>query len=154
MGGTSVSASASPMARETGACVGRRSAMALGLAGLTAMPMASHASYALYQSSETTMAERKASGDWQRSIGSDTATLQEIQADILRKRPQNALKAQKPPQYCAGQTSAVSPFLENRCQVIGVSKADQSNAMVDGFGNMNVGVYNSLSAEDRRKAEM
>lgn len=102
-----------------------------GAATLTALPTPGHASYALYAASLDTINERKASGDWQKSIGSDTSALQEIQAGIAKKRPSYNQKAQKAPQYCAGQTAAVSPMMENRCQNIGVSKADQSNAMTD-----------------------
>ena len=113
---------------------GRRQFMAsivAGAAALTALPTPGHASYALYAASLDTITERKASGDWQKSIGTDTSALQEIQAGIAKKRPSYNQKAQKAPQYCAGQTAAVSPMMENRCQNIGVSKADQSNAMAD-----------------------
>jgi hypothetical protein len=114
---------------------GRRqfmASLAAGAAALTALPTAGHASYALYAASLDTITERKASGDWQKSIGTDTTALQEIQAGIARKRPTYSQKAAtKVPQYCAGQTSAVSPMMENRCVNIGVSKADQSNAMAD-----------------------
>lgn len=113
---------------------GRRRVLASFAAGagmLMAMPAPSQASYALYSASQSTMAERKATGDWQKSIGSDTTALQEIQAGIAKKRPQSELKAKRAPQYCAGQTAAVSPMMENRCGIIGVSKADQSNAMTD-----------------------
>lgn len=136
---------------------GRRqfmASLAAGAAALTALPTAGHASYALYAASLDTITERKASGDWQKSIGTDTTALQEIQAGIARKRPTYSQKAAtKVPQYCAGQTSAVSPMMENRCVNIGVSKADQSNAMADSYGNMNVGAYTSLSAEDKARAE-
>ena len=100
------------------------------LLALAAAPLPSHASYALYQASYDSYGERKATG-FVPVATSDTATLSAIQGDIQRKRPQSALKAKKAPQYCAGQTSAVSPMLENVCANIGVSKADQSNAMVD-----------------------
>ena len=72
---------------------------------------------------------------------SDKATLRQIQSDISSKRPQYAVnKAKKKPQYCAGQTASVSPLLENKCETIGISKADQSNTRIDDFGNMNIGV--------------
>ena len=132
--------------------MGRRAAVGGGLLAFSALPAPSYASYALYSASETTMAERKATGDWQRSIGSDTETLESIQANIVRKRPQ-AAQSKRAPQYCAGQTSAVSPLLENRCGIIGVSKADQSNALTDSYGNMNVGVYNSLSGQEKARVE-
>ena len=73
----------------------------------------------------------------------DKATLRSIQADIAVKRPQySTIKLKKKPQYCAGQTASVTPMLENICENIGLSKADQSNTMRDEFGNMNIGVYN------------
>lgn len=106
------------------------SAASASLMALAATPLPSHASYALYQASYDSYGERKATG-YVPVATSDKATLSAIQNDIQRKRPQSALKAKKPPQYCAGQTSAVSPMLENVCANIGVSKADQSNAMVD-----------------------
>jgi hypothetical protein len=126
----------------------------VGPAALTALPTPGHASYALYAASLDTINERKASGDWQKSIGTDTSALQEIQAGIAKKRPTYSQKAAtKVPQYCAGQTASVSPMMENRCQNIGVSKADQSNAMADSYGNMNVGAYTSLSPEEKARAE-
>ena len=84
----------------------------------------------MYQASQETFAERKATG-YVPVATSDKATLAAIQDEISRKRPQSELKRKKPAQYCAGQTAAVSPMMENRCQNIGVSKADQSNAMTD-----------------------
>ena len=107
------------------------SALVGGSAALTMLPAPSLASYALYQSSYDTIQDRKASGDWQKSIGSDKETLQDIQAAIARKRPQNPNKPKKAPQYCAGQTASVTPMYENMCANIGVSKADQSNSMAD-----------------------
>ena len=106
------------------------SASGASLLALAALPLPAHASYALYQASYDSFGERKATG-YVPVATSDRATLSAIQTDIQRKRPQSALKAKKAPQYCAGQTSAVSPMLENVCANIGVSKADQSNAMAD-----------------------
>jgi len=127
-------------------------AAAAAAAALAAVPGAGHASYALYQASYDSYDERKKTG-YVPVATNDRESLAQIQEDILKKRPQSAMKAKKPGQYCAGQTSAVSPFLENICSNIGVSKADQSNTMSDDFGNMNIGVYNSLSAADKMKAE-
>jgi len=132
---------------------GTRRAFLASLAGsaaaLGALPAPSFASYALYQSSYDTINERKATGDWQKSIGSDKETLADIQKEIAAKRPAYSRKPAKAPQYCAGQMSAVSPMYENMCANIGVSKADQSNSMADSFGNMNVGT--STSAAEREK---
>jgi hypothetical protein len=89
-----------------------------------------HASYALYQSSYDTFQERKATG-YVPVATNDRESLAEIQAGIRKKRPLSAMKPEKAPQYCAGQTSSVSPMLENICANIGVSKADQSNTMSD-----------------------
>lgn len=72
----------------------------------------------------------------------DKATLKSIQGDIATKRPQYAkMKATRKVQYCAGQTSSVTPLLENKCETIGLSKADQTNTQRDEFGNMDIGVY-------------
>ena len=92
---------------------GRRGFLAslAGAAALGTMPAPSFASYALYQSSYDTITERKATGDWQKSIGSDTQTLADIQADIAKKRPSS--KPKKAPQYCAGQMASVSPMYES-----------------------------------------
>jgi hypothetical protein len=126
----------------------------LSAAGATALlaaiarPPPAAASYALYQASQTTFQERKATG-YVPVATDDRASLAEIQDGIAARRPQyNRVKAKKPPQYCAGQTASVSPFLENICAEIGVSKADQSNTMVDSFGNMNIGLYTEA---DRQK---
>ena len=104
------------------------------------VPAPGHASYALYQSSYDSFQDRKATG-YVPVATSDVDTLAQIQKDIARKRPQNANKPTKAPQYCAGQTASVTPMLENVCANIGVSKADQSNTMLDEFGNMNIGVF-------------
>jgi len=119
---------------------------------LGGMPAPISASYALYQASYETYTERKATG-YVPVATDDSATLQQIQEDILKKRPQSERKAKKPPQYCAGQTSSVSPFLENVCGNIGVSKADQSNTISDNYGNMNIGSYGELSGADKMRAE-
>lgn len=72
----------------------------------------------------------------------DRATLRSIQSDIAQKRPEYLKKkATKKVQYCAGQTAAVTPLLENKCETIGLSKADQTNTQRDDFGNMNIGVF-------------
>lgn len=121
---------------------------ALGGALANAAPDSASASYALYQSSYDSFQDRKTSG-YVPVATNDRESLAEIQKGITVKRPMSRNKPQKAPQYCAGQTSAVTPMLENRCQIIGVSKADQSNAQADAFGNMNVGAYTSMSGAER-----
>ena len=102
---------------------------ALGGLAAAALPTSpAHASYALYQSSYDSFQERKAT-NYVPVATSDTQTLEDIQAQIRRKRP--STKPAKAPQYCAGQTASVTPMLENVCANIGVSKADQSNTMTD-----------------------
>jgi len=134
----------------------RRQLLSSGMVAATwalgGMPAPTSASYALYQASYDTYSERKATG-YVPVATDDSATLQQIQEDILKKRPQSERKAKKPPQYCAGQTSSVSPFLENVCGNIGVSKADQSNTISDNYGNMNIGAYGELSGADKMRAE-
>jgi len=134
--------------------LGRREQLQLAgsslLAVLSAAPQPASASYALYKAAGDTMAERKASGDWK--PGSDRATLSAIQDDITRKRPGSPNKMKKPPQYCAGQTSGVQPMLENICGNIGISKADQSNAQVDNFGNMAIGIGTETAEYKRYRA--
>jgi len=71
----------------------------------------------------------------------DRATLKSIQGDIAVKRPEYLKKKKtNKVQYCAGQTASVTPLLENKCEIIGISKADQTNTQRDEFGNMNIGV--------------
>ena len=65
---------------------------------LGGMPAPTSASYALYQASYETYTERKATG-YVPVATDDSATLQQIQEDILKKRPQSERKAKKPPQY-------------------------------------------------------
>ena len=105
-----------------------------------ALPRGAEASYALYQASQASFDERKATG-YVPVATNDRATLAEIQAEIAVKRPRSERLQKKPPQYCAGQMAAVQPMMENVCANIGISKADQSNTMRDDFGNMNVGTY-------------
>jgi len=125
---------------------------ALGLAAAVLQPLPAHASYALYQSSYDSFQDRKTTG-FVPVATNDRESLAEIQAGIRRKRPQSSQKPTKAPQYCAGQTSAVSPMLENICANIGVSKADQSNTVTDAFGNMNIGTYTSLDQSERAAAD-
>jgi hypothetical protein len=110
------------------------------LAAIATAPPAS-ASYALYQASYDTYSERKAT-NYVPVATNDRESLQEIQQGIAQRKGVAYTKkaATRKKQYCAGQTASVSPFLENRCDEIGMTKADQSNTMVDEFGNMNVGV--------------
>ena len=84
----------------------------------------------------------------------DRATLKSIQGDIAMKRPEYLKKkATKKVQYCAGQTAAVTPLLENKCDTIGLSKADQTNTQRDDFGNMNIG-ETSCATEARGGSEI
>ena len=110
----------------------RRDLLAGGLAaiGSFAAVAPAHASYAMYQSSYDDFQDRKKTG-YVPVATSDRETLAQIQADIRKRRPQSSLRPERAPQYCAGQTSAVTPMLENVCANIGVSKADQSNTMTD-----------------------
>jgi len=126
--------------------------LAGGVAALGGLATPAHASYALYQSSYDTFQDRKATG-YVPVATDDRASLAEIQKDIRRKRPASAMKPERTPQYCAGQTSAVTPMMENICSNIGVSKADQSNTMTDAFGNMNIGSYTSASGAERAAQE-
>lgn len=132
-----------------------RSAAHVGAAALVtaavALPPPAHASYALYQASQNSYTERKATG-YVPVATNDKATLASIQEDILKKRPASALKVKKTPQYCAGQMASVQPMMENICSNIGLSKADQSNTMVDDFGNMNIGVYNEAYKKAQAQA--
>ena len=111
------------------------------LAAALGAPSPAQASYALYSASQQSFTDRKATG-YVPVATSDKASLAAIQDEISRKRPANPMKMKKPPKYCAGQMASVQPMMENVCANIGISKADQSNTMVDEFGNMNIGVYN------------
>ena len=111
------------------------------LAATLGTPAPAQASYALYSAAQQSFDDRKATG-YVPVATSDKASLAAIQDEIARKRPVNPLKVKKPPKYCAGQMASVQPMMENVCANIGISKADQSNTMVDDFGNMNIGVYN------------
>ena len=115
-----------------------------------AAPQSASASYALYQSSYDSFQDRKAT-NYVPVATNDRESLAQIQRDIQKKRPSS--KPAKAPQYCAGQTSAVTPLLENRCGIIGVSKADQSNSMTDAFGNMNIGSYTTSTGAERAAAD-
>mmetsp|Transcript_135 Transcript_135/g.486 ORF Transcript_135/g.486 Transcript_135/m.486 type:complete len:144 (-) Transcript_135:708-1139(-) len=110
-------------------------------ASLLAAPHAAQASYAMYAASQKSFEERKADKNWKPVATSDRETLAQIQADIAKKRPRSERLAKKPPQYCAGQMSMVSPMMENMCANIGTSKADQANTKLDSYGNMNVGEF-------------
>lgn len=113
------------------------------------LPGRAEASYALYQASQSSFDERKAT-NYVPVATNDRATLSEIQDEISRKRPRSERQLKKPPQYCAGQMAAVQPMMENVCANIGISKADQSNTMRDEFGNMNVGTYTDILQSKRR----
>jgi len=122
------------------------------------VPRPAHASYALYQASYDSYNDRKATG-FVPVATNDIATLKDIQKDIAKRRPGFSEKrARKGTQYCAGQMSAVSPMMENICgnidARIGISKADQSNTMVDQFGNMNIGAFGAQAAEAKRLRDL
>ena len=131
-------ASAPPSCRRE-VLAGAGAAAAIALLGL---PTRAQASYALYQASQDSYADRKSTG-FVPVATNDKATLKGIQSDIAERRPQyRAVKAKKKPaQYCAGQTSSVQPMLENICAEYGLSKADQSNTAQDEFGNMQIGLF-------------
>jgi hypothetical protein len=108
--------------------VSRRSILgaALVAAGgaLGAFPRPASASYALYSASQASFDERKKTG-FVPVATDDKASLQEIQDDLDRKRPER-LRKPKRVVYCAGDTAANTPFLTNGCTTFGVSKADQT----------------------------
>jgi hypothetical protein len=83
----------------------------------------------MYAASQESYNERKATG-FVPVATNDRATLQAIQYDLDKKRPQRVTQAARTKKtVCAGDTSSVSPFLENRCGNIetgtfATSKAD------------------------------
>ena len=95
----------------------------------------------LYMASQDSYNERKRT-NYVPVATSDKESLREIQQGITsRQTPSVRARAlAKKPQYCAGQTASVTPMLENICEDIGMSKADQSNTRQDAFGNMAIGV--------------
>jgi len=92
--------------------------------GLAAYPRRASASYALYQASQASFDDRKKSG-FVPVATSDRETLQEIQEDLNRKRPER-MKRNAKVVYCAGDTAWVTPYLDNACTTFGASKADQT----------------------------
>jgi len=132
--------------------LGAALASAAAPATLLGAPQAADASYAMYAASKQSFDERKADKDWKPVATSDRASLAEIQRDISKKRPRSELQLKKPPQYCAGQMSMVSPMMENRCVNIGISKADQANTRQDQYGNMNVGEFGKMLDEEATKS--
>ena len=116
-------------------------ASAAAAAALGAAPRGASASYALYMASQESYNERKRT-NYVPVATSDKESLREIQATITSRQTPSvrARAAAKKPQYCAGQTASVTPMLENICEDIGMSKADQSNTRQDAFGNMAIGV--------------
>ena len=83
----------------------------------------------MYAAAQDSFNERKATG-FVPVATNDRATLQEIQDNLDKKRPARINQAAKQKKtVCAGDTSSVSPFLENRCGNIetgtfATSKAD------------------------------
>lgn len=150
--GNRLSSSSSGGSGATSSSSTRRELLSGGLlaAAALALPRPAQASYAMYQASYDTFQDRKATG-YVPVATNDRASLEEIQAGIARRRPgYEEKKARKGTQYCAGQTSGVSPMLENICTNIGISKADQSNTQVDAFGNMNAGAAGAQYKEYQR----
>jgi len=69
----------------------------------------------MYAASQDSFNERKATG-FVPVATNDRATLQEIQDSLDKKRPARVSQAARQKKtVCAGDTSSVSPFLENRC---------------------------------------
>jgi hypothetical protein len=102
----------------------RRSFLGAALAAVAATPRPASASYALYAASQQSYDDRKKTG-FVPVATNDRATLQSIQDDLDKKRPERMKKKVKAA-YCAGNTASVTPFLENACATFGVSKADQT----------------------------
>jgi hypothetical protein len=94
------------------------------LVAFSAPPRRASASYALYSASQQSFDDRKKTG-FVPVATNDKATLQSIQDDLNKKRPERMKKKPKAA-YCAGNTSSVTPFLENACAEFGISKADQT----------------------------
>lgn len=110
---------------------GRVLAMAISAAAV-ALSEPAFASYAMYQASYDSYTDRKKDPNFKPVATNDRASLAEIQQDIEQKRGAAYTKRKKKaPQYCAGQTSSVTPMLENICANIGLSKADQTNRVIE-----------------------
>jgi len=61
-----------------------------------------------------------------------------IKADMLAEKA----KPDAPkPVYCAGLQSQNQPMYVNMCDIVGPTKADQSNTEIDSFGNAVLGAY-------------
>jgi hypothetical protein len=107
----------------------RRQALLTAVVGAFASaPAPANASYALYAASQESYDTRKKE-NWVPVATSDVGTLASIQADLDVKRPdRKKIAAKRKDVFCAGQTSAVSPLMENRCRPenTGISKADQT----------------------------
>jgi hypothetical protein len=102
----------------------RRSILGAAFAASVAFPRRASASYALYSASQASFDDRK-KNNYVPVATNDRATLQSIQDDLNRKRPERTRKKVKAV-YCAGNTSSVTPLLENACSEFGISKADQT----------------------------
>jgi len=123
-----------------GALSRRTLAASLFAVALAPLPPA-QASYTLYKAAQDERDAKILEGSWQRQ-GRDIedADYQGLGArnDAERSRAlkySRANKAGTAGKFCAGQTSTVSPMMENLCVRIGSTKADRATQLIDQFGS-------------------
>jgi hypothetical protein len=103
-------------------------------------PDAAHASYRLYKAAADERDSMIQAGTWKQGRDVDDAAFQGAAARTEAERVRalkysKAAKSGSAGKYCAGQTSTVSPMMENLCVRIGSSKADQATQTIDQFGS-------------------
>ena len=90
---------------------------------MSSTPKSAICSYVLQNAATNDIYLKKKVGDW--NPNTDEYTLKEIQLNIEAKRP--LLKNKKiRKRYCAGIPSNNQPMYINSCNLIGITKADQS----------------------------
>lgn len=108
--------------------------------GLRPGPPAARASYSLYKAASDERSAKLKEGTWKQGRDIDDASFQGLgarnEAEKLRAfKYSRANKAGNAGKFCAGQTSNVSPMMENICVRVGSTKADQATQIIDEFGS-------------------
>jgi hypothetical protein len=118
------------------------SLLALALAGppLALVPAPAWASYSLYKAASDERDAYIKEGKWKQGRDIDDAAFQGVAARSEAERIRalkysRASKSGSAGKFCAGQTSNVSPMMENLCVRIGTSKADKATQYIDEFGS-------------------
>lgn len=127
-----------------------------GLLGAAAVPKPASANYKILKQQQDEFLRRKAGNITEAER--ERARINEARADEFERKmaKENEKKPWEVKRYCAGKPESNDPRYEVICDIVGATKADQSNTIVDEFGNSDVGEYERrqlVRQQEREAAE-